>query len=130
VIAAVGGNRVVHVDNGRHLRQLADFVVGLLAPDSRCRRAAWWCSVMSSGIGPISGDSQDVVAIFRMLLDDGKFFVGQRARLVEDFVRHQRLARVVQQTAQAGLMGDFRGILRERQNATSSVHTLTECRKV
>jgi hypothetical protein len=48
---------------------------------------------------------QQAMALHRVALDDAEFLVGQLARLVEHFHRHQRLAQVVQQSGHAGLAG-------------------------
>jgi hypothetical protein len=46
---------------------------------------------------------QQLVAFFRMGLDQGKFFVGQFARLVQYLQWNHRLAEIVEQACHAGI---------------------------
>ena len=105
VVAAVGRQRVIHVDDGGHLRQLADGVTGQLV------RVAAAVAPLMVVQGDVEGNgaqlgraAQDVVAIARMALDQRKFFRRQGTGFVQHAIGHQRLACVVQQAAQAGLV--------------------------
>ncbi len=108
VVAAVRGDRVIHVDDRRHLRQFRNLAFVL---HFRIAAAVAPFVVVQGDVERDLSDfrrlAQEVVAVARMLLDDREFLVGQAPGLVQDTVRHQRLAGIVQQAADAGLVDRF-----------------------
>ncbi|KAF1858539.1 hypothetical protein Lal_00015056 [Lupinus albus] len=109
VVAAVGRDGVVDVDDRGHLREFADLVFALAV---RIPRAVAPLVVVQRDVerngANLGRTAQDVVAVPRVAPHDVEFLVRQAARLVQDGVRHQRLARVVQQASDAGLVNRFR----------------------
>ena len=105
VVAAVGRQRVIHVDDGGHLRQFADGVTGQMIGVAAAVAPLMVVQGDVEGYGAQLGRAaQDIVAIARMALDQRKFFRRQGTWFVQHAIGHQRLACVVQQAAQAGLV--------------------------
>src|SRR5574340_823957 len=108
-VAAVGGDGVVYVDDGRHLAVQRDFIP---LEAERIAAAIEALVVLRRDFqrkpGHAGGLFQDLAAVHDVGFHDPQFVVGQPAGFVENFIRHLHFAHIVQQAADAGQAGDVR----------------------